>query len=249
MSLLALALPLLGFWLCLGLRLRSPPSRARMRDRTPRAWLLDGTGLFVQGWLVPLGAAWLGRHLWAPMVPAQSLAVGWIGGFLLNFVAMDLLYYLNHRLLHGLWPLHRVHHTAADMDVWVSARNTAWSTAFIVYPWVNSLFLHALDVPEGYLLGAALTATLDLWRHSGLEAPWAAKLGLVTPGHHAWHHSAEARDQNFGANWTVWDRLFGTFHDPGPAPLQLGVPTGLPAWKELLWPFGGTSETAPARET
>jgi hypothetical protein len=64
------------------------------------------------------------------------------------------------------------------MDVFVSARNTAWTTAFLVYPWASSLFLHVLDVRSGYLVGAALTAALDLWRHSGLDAPLAERLEL-----------------------------------------------------------------------
>ena len=48
---------------------------------------------------------------------------------------------------------------AARSDVWVTSRNTLWSVAFLVYPWAGSLFLHALDAPEGYRLGAALTAS------------------------------------------------------------------------------------------
>jgi sterol desaturase/sphingolipid hydroxylase (fatty acid hydroxylase superfamily) len=239
MSLLVLALPLLAFWACIAARWAAHPDRGPLAGRDARAWALDGAGLLVQGWLVPLGAAWLGRTLWAPVVPAGSLHAGWWGGLTISLVVVDLLYYLNHRMLHRLWPLHRVHHTATDMDVWVSARNTAWSTAFIVYPWANSFFLHALDVSEGFLLGTAITASLDLWRHSGLRGFGLERLGLVTPRQHAWHHSADRHDVNFGANWSVWDRCFGTFHDPGRDPEALGVATGLATWRELLWPFGG----------
>jgi sterol desaturase/sphingolipid hydroxylase (fatty acid hydroxylase superfamily) len=238
-ELLALALPLVAFWAFFGARMTRPDARRRFRGRDARAWALDATGLLAQGWVVPLGAGWLGRTLWAPLVPAGVLEVGWLGGLTISLVFVDLLYYLNHRVLHVAWPLHRVHHSAADMDVWVSARNTAWSTAFIVYPWANSLFLHVLDAPGGFLLGAAITASLDLWRHSGLPGMGLARLGLITPRQHAWHHGTERHDVNFGANWSWWDRLFGTFHDPGHDPTALGVPSGLSTWRELLWPFGG----------
>lgn len=239
LALASLLIPLVAFWACMAALLTRSTSRARMRSRSVRDWMLDGSGLLVQGWLVPLGGAWLGRVLWAPLVDAGSWKLGFVGGFLLSVVVVDLLYYLNHRLLHVLWPLHRVHHTAPDMDVWVSARNTAWTTAFIVYPWANSLAMHALDVPAGFVLGAALTAALDLWRHSGLEVSHVSRLGLITPRHHAWHHATERQDVNFGANWSWWDRAFGTFFDPGHAPVELGVATGLSAWRDLLWPFGG----------
>jgi sterol desaturase/sphingolipid hydroxylase (fatty acid hydroxylase superfamily) len=241
---IGLLLPLFAFWFCLaGVVLRAE-GRARMRARTAGEWTLDLVNLGVQGWAVPLGAAWLGRSVWAPLVPAGALPLGGVGGFLAALFAVDLLYYANHRLLHVLWPVHRVHHSAPAMDVWVTARNTAWTTAILVYPWAGSFFLHALDVPDGYLLGAALTAALDLWRHSPLDPPRRvaavlARVGLVLPRHHAWHHSATRHDVNFGANWSWWDRLFGTWHDPGHAPATIGAPTGLSTWRALLWPFGG----------
>ncbi len=239
-DLVALVIPLVGFWLCFGGLLARAEGRAGLRARTRGEWLLDGVNLGVQGWLVPLGAGWLGTHLWARVLPAGSLPLGAFGGFVVAFVGVDLLYYLNHRALHAVaWPIHAVHHAAPRMDVLVSARNTAWTTAFLVYPWASSLFLHVLDVRSGYLVGAALTAALDLWRHSGLDAPLAGRFGLVTPRLHAWHHAPEVQDRNFGANWTWWDRLFGTFHDPGTSPERVGIPTGLSTWRELVWPFPG----------
>lgn len=246
----ALLLPLVAFWACMAAMVLRAEGRARLGARTAREWVLDLAGLAVQGWAVPLGAAWLGRALWAPLVPAGSLPLGWAGGLLASLVVVDALYYGNHRLLHRLWPLHRVHHGAPAMDVWVTARNTLWTTPAIVYPWANSFFLHALDAPGGFVLGAAITAALDLWRHAPLDLPPAldaalARIGLVLPRHHAWHHARERHHHNFGANWSWWDRLFGTWRDPGGRPAEIGEPTGLSAWRELAWPFDGAP--GPAR--
>ena len=230
-----LLLPLVVFWACLAAVVSRKAGRAALRSRTQGDWWIDLVNLGVQGWAVPLGAGWLGSKLWAPILPAGGLHLGFVGGFVLAFVGVDALYYANHRLLHRLWPVHRVHHGAPAMDVWVTSRNTVWATALVVYPWAHACFLHLLDVPEGYLLGASATAALDLWRHSGLDMRVPA---LVTPRHHAWHHSRSHSHVNFGANWMIWDRLCGTAYDPGHMPAELGVPTGLSPLRQLLWPFG-----------
>lgn len=232
---------LLGFWALVAEHARDPERRRRLLGRGLGEWALDLVNLGVQGTLVPLGGAWLTAALWARVLPGGWLPLGWVGGFVLNVVGVDYLYYWNHRLLHRWWPVHRVHHSAPAMDVFVTSRNTVWATGLIVYLWVNGLFVHLLDDGRGFLFGAGLTALLDLWRHSTWELPVP---GLVRPSDHAWHHSADRHDVNFGANWTWWDRLHGTFWRPGEAPRRLGEPVPLPLWRQLLWPFGAAAPGA-----
>lgn len=224
------------FWALVAVVLADARRRARLGARTAAEWTLDLAGLLVQGTLVPLLATGLAWAAWSRLLPAGVLPVGWLGAFLLNVVAVDYLYYWNHRLLHRLWPVHAVHHSAPAMDVLVTSRNTLWASLLIVYVWVNGLLLHLVDEPAGYAAGVTLTAALDLWRHSPaqLDVP-----GLVQPRDHAWHHSADRHDVNFGANWTWWDRLHGTFFRPGPAPERLGAPVPLPLWRQLWWPWPG----------
>jgi sterol desaturase/sphingolipid hydroxylase (fatty acid hydroxylase superfamily) len=166
-------------------------------------------------------------------------------GFLLSFFIIDYFYYWNHRLLHSrqLWPVHQVHHSVREMDVVATSRNTAWSSLLILYVWVNGVALFLLAAPAGYAAGAALTAALDLWRHSEV-APRAGGvvdrlLGrvLMLPRQHAWHHATEEVAANYGANLCWWDRLHGTFVDRGAAPEKLGVTVALPLWRQLWWPF------------
>lgn len=147
---------------------------------------------------------------------------------MLNFVAVDYLYYWNHRLLHGpLWRWHAAHHTPRSMDVLITSRNTLWTPALIVYVWANALFLYLLADSRPYLAAVAVSSLLDVWRHSGLPSPGGI-LGrvLITPGDHAWHHSSRRHDKNFGANLKAWDRLHDTLHEPGRLPDSFGVPVG-----------------------
>jgi sterol desaturase/sphingolipid hydroxylase (fatty acid hydroxylase superfamily) len=57
------------------------------------------------------------------------------------------------------------------------------------------------------------------------------------PRDHAWHHADADEHGNFGANFTLWDRLHGTYLQRTQAPVKLGIPTKLPLWRALFWPF------------
>jgi sterol desaturase/sphingolipid hydroxylase (fatty acid hydroxylase superfamily) len=209
-------------------------------------WVLDLSGLCIQGLVIPALQLLVVYHLYQWLLPAAQgiLALPPLVGFLLSFVFVDYLYYWNHRLLHSrqLWSLHQVHHTVTQMDVLGTSRNTIWSSLFILYLWVHPLFLYALQNPTGYILGVTLTAILDLWRHSAIapdldcllarvSSPW-----LVLPQDHAWHH-AQTKGCNYGANLKLWDKLHGTYHQSDRAPETLGLQTNLTLVQQLFWPF------------
>lgn len=219
--------------------------RGWLASRTGPEWVLDGAGLLVQGIAVPLLQAWLVGQGLRWLVPGWEgvLAVPAWAAFALVFVGVDYAYYWNHRALHAraLWPLHRVHHASRTLDAWATSRNTLWTPLFIVYLWLNGALLFLTGQEAAILWAAGLSSALDLWRHGGkpLPAAWEglARLALVTPTDHAWHHSADLVDVNFGANLNVWDRLHGTYH-PAPAPPErLGVDVSPSLLHRLVWPF------------
>lgn len=224
---------------------RTPQGRSAYARRRLPDWTIDASGLFVQGVAVPfLETAVLYLALTKIFPGLQgSLAIPATAAFLLNFVLVDYAYYWNHRLLHkGLWRWHAVHHTAESLDVLVTSRNTLWSPLLIVYLWTNALFLFLLKDPSWYLASAALTAALDLWRHSpavpsrpGTLYRLLSKI-LITPDDHAWHHSESRTDCNFGANLKLWDKLHGTDHAPGIAPEKLGIELDWTWTQKLLLP-------------
>ena len=164
----------------------------------------------------------------------------WVA-FVVNFVVIDYAYYWNHRLLHGsaLWRWHAVHHTATEMDVLVTSRNTVWSHFLILYVWVNALAVFLLADPTAFVLAAAATAALDLWRHSEAGPGRLGRLlggVVITPAEHAWHHSATRAGCNFGANLAWWDRLHGTDYRPGGPPADLGLTLAWTPLQRLLAP-------------
>lgn|SRR6185436_14541749 len=195
-------------------------SGARFFAREPNAWLVDASGLVVQG-LIAAAFAWI------PYARGPIDLPFWLA-FAVSFAGVDYAYYWNHRLLHGaLWRWHAVHHTAPRLDVLVTSRNTLFTPLVIVYLWSSLAALLLLRDASGFLLGMSLTAALDLWRHSPLVPPPRIRRALsrlfITPHEHAWHHSRDRHDVNFGANFTLWDRLHGTFLDIDALPDHLGV--------------------------
>jgi sterol desaturase/sphingolipid hydroxylase (fatty acid hydroxylase superfamily) len=198
--------------------------------RSRGEWLIDGSGLLAQGAIATLFAA---------IAPRGRIELPFAVQVALSVVVVDYAFYWNHRLLHGaLWRWHAVHHTARRLDVLATSRNTLWAPLLLVYVWTTAAAVVLLRDPRGWLAGLSLTAALDLWRHSPLTLPAAARralsLVLITPQEHAWHHSTARCDVNFGANLSWWDRLHGTYDAPPEAPASLGVEIGGGTMRRLL---------------
>lgn len=233
-------LPLIAFVLLAWLDWRRRDPLAARYTRSDR--LLNLAGLGVQGLLVPLAGFLIATQLLATQLPglAGVLPLGWFGAFLLNFVFVDFLYYWQHRLFHRvpfLWALHRCHHASPTVDVWATSRNALAINFLFVYLLLNPLLGFLCDAPDGFFVGAGLTAALDLWRHS--RVPAFAGLGrlLVTPWHHHLHHSPDGAGANYGANFMLWDRCFGTAREASTYPRRYGLGAAPGAWRQFLFPW------------
>lgn len=235
-------LPLAAFFV-LALLEREVPDRLPQYAGADR-WL-NVAGLAIQGLAVPAAGYLLVTGVMTPAWPdhAGILRLGWWGAFVLNFVVIDALYYAEHRLFHhfdALWALHQCHHASPRLTIWATARNSLLINALFVYLLLNPLLGYLCDRPDGFYTAAALTAALDLWRHSRLPERWVQRWAgriLVTPLHHHFHHSPEGPAKNFGANLIVWDRIFGTAHEPSGYPSSYGS-QGAPApWRQFLFPW------------
>ncbi|MBE9068731.1 sterol desaturase family protein [Leptolyngbya cf. ectocarpi LEGE 11479] len=219
-------------------------SWGELRQKKRTDWILDTAGLWVQGLLIPLLQLTLLQTLYQQLIPAwqHSVQLHPVFAFALSFVAVDYLYYWNHRFLHSRWGwfAHQVHHTVSTMDVLGTSRNTLWSSFLIVYLWVHGLLIYLLADPSVYVLGVSLTAALDLWRHGRFGPQPRSQLyqwlsgWLILPQDHGWHHQGTAC--NYGANLKLWDRLHGTLHLSAQWPTTLGQPSHLPLWRQLLYP-------------
>ena len=161
---------------------------------------------------------WETAHRWGLVALLPAPASPWIK-YGLVFVALDLLDYVYHRIMHGvpnLWRFHLVHHTDQAVDA---------STTVREHPG-ESLVRGAFLILWTFILGASFEVLLmrqaaetvsAVLAHSAVRLP--SRIGhvlgwiFITPNLHHVHHHSELpyTDRNFGGVFSVWDRLFGTF--------------------------------------
>jgi sterol desaturase/sphingolipid hydroxylase (fatty acid hydroxylase superfamily) len=210
-------------------------------------WILDITGLFFQGVIIPALQILFVYKIYDFLLPNHQgmISLHPILAFSLSFILIDYIYYWNHRLFHSklLWSIHRVHHSVTQMDVMGTSRNTLWTSFLIIYLWVHPCFIYLLNDPSWYIFGASLTSGLDLWRHSiftpknnsflyHISSPW-----LILPQDHSWHHANENIYGNFGANFKLWDKIHGTYFASESITDKLGIELDFDLWKQLFLPF------------
>jgi sterol desaturase/sphingolipid hydroxylase (fatty acid hydroxylase superfamily) len=142
-----------------------------------------------------------------------------------GIVALDLLMYGLHRLQHAvplLWRFHVVHHSDVDVDA---------TTALRHHPG-ELLFNYAVASAAAGLLGLSTEAIAaygvfalgtQILQHGNLKllprTEHVLRLALITPAMHRLHHSRrpDEANANYGNLFSLWDRLFGSFHASTPA--------------------------------
>jgi sterol desaturase/sphingolipid hydroxylase (fatty acid hydroxylase superfamily) len=141
-------------------------------------------------------------------------------------VVADFGYYWVHRAMHTryVWCVHKWHHSPTYM-YWLAGMRASLPQEYLV------------NIP--YILAYPLLGNIDWWvwaaiaTHVGFKNDWQhmnvawrsswLEWIIVTPRYHHLHHSADPRHYvaNLGDLLTIWDRLFGTYVDPGTVPEEL----------------------------
>lgn len=170
--------------------------------------------------LIPAGA--IGAAFWAETnefgvlhVLNASTVVALVSGFLL----LDVAIYWQHRLFHRipwLWRLHRVHH--ADLDFDVSTGLRFHPIEILLSMLIKIAVVVAFGIPAiAVLIFEVVLNATSLFNHGNVALPrWLEKpvrMLIVTQEMHRIHHSQRPieTDSNFSFNFSVWDRLFGTY--------------------------------------
>jgi len=160
---------------------------------------------------------------------------------LLAVVVGDFAGYWRHRAQHSrwLWPAHAVHH---------SDRHLHWLSLERMHPVdrlgtaLDAIVLGSLGFPAWALLGNALVRHYYGYAIHA-DVPWTYGRGswiFNSPAMHRWHHAREITTGcNFATVFSVWDRMFGTYHQPGPCDVPLGIDdeTGEGALGQYAHPF------------
>ncbi len=175
------------------------------------------------------------------------------GKALLSLLLLDLLMYFWHRASHhfdGLWMFHKVHHNDPYLNV---------STAFrihivelLILTLVKTIFILVSGVSQVMVMTNETILTLFImFHHTNTSFSGEQRLGqvIIAPYLHRAHHSVERKehDTNFGAIFSIWDRILGTFAEYEPA--EIGIKNSSPQNFSGLIKFGFSAEKqVPAYE-
>lgn len=138
--------------------------------------------------------------------------------FILSFLFLDFVNYINHRLHHKipfLWRFHRLHHADHNIDSLTTFLHHPLEllTSFIITIALTAIF----DVPVIVLLVYGLIVGFhSAFTHFNILLPEriakVLKFVFITPNFHRTHHSLNIVEgnANFGILFVFWDYLFKT---------------------------------------
>ncbi len=135
--------------------------------------------------------------------------------WVIAFVALDFLFYWEHRIAHRVrlvWATHQAHHSSEYFN-FTTALRQKWNNSAGIVMWLP---LPLLGVPPALVFAVySLNLIYQFWIHTEHVGKLWSPIEFVfnTPSHHRVHHGSDADylDRNYGGTFIVWDRLFGTF--------------------------------------
>ncbi|MBI1240537.1 sterol desaturase family protein [Umezakia ovalisporum] len=160
--------------------------------------------------------------------PSLMEFMGWSGllslplgvRLFIAYILKDFSFYLTHWLKHvnnTFWLTHSWHHSI-DQLWWLAAQRESLTDVLLFK--VGFLSFPLLDIPPEIMVFVGIHYIVhDNWIH--LNVKWRSWMGVlewfyVTPRFHAVHHTQTgSHTKNLGALFTIFDRIFGTYVDPG----------------------------------
>ena len=129
---------------------------------------------------------------------------------------LDFMYYIWHKMNHNFdcfWRFHKIHHCDNALNTTTAFRIHIVEILSAALLKAGSIFLLGLNLSH-VAVYETLMMFFVLMHHANIELQgekWLGKLFIV-PYLHRTHHSTERRehDNNYGAVFSIWDRLFGT---------------------------------------
>jgi sterol desaturase/sphingolipid hydroxylase (fatty acid hydroxylase superfamily) len=159
---------------------------------------------------------------------------------IISILLLDLIIYFQHVIFHAfppLWRLHMIHHADLDIDVTTGLRFHPLEIILSQAIKIAAIILIGPPVLSVVLFEILLNGT-SMFNHGNIRIPVKIdrilRLIVVTPDMHRVHHSVVIREtnSNFGFNFPLWDRLFGTYR-PQPAAGHEKMVLGLSQFRDF----------------
>ena len=164
--------------------------------------------------------------------------IGW--SVLIGVLALDFSSWWVHWVMHRqplLWRFHLIHHSDSKVDVTTGLRHHPGDSMlrgvfFILFIFISGAPMYAVMIYQ------TLVVAFTAFTHANISLPvaidkWLSYL-LISPNMHKVHHHRlqPYTDTNYGAVFSIWDRLLGTFSHLPMQDIRYGIDRYYPAEKD-----------------
>jgi sterol desaturase/sphingolipid hydroxylase (fatty acid hydroxylase superfamily) len=164
--------------------------------------------------------------------------IGW--SVLIGVLALDFSSWWVHWVMHRqplLWRFHLIHHSDSKVDVTTGLRHHPGDSMlrgvfFILFIFISGAPMYAVMIYQ------TLVVAFTAFTHANISLPvaidkWLSYL-LISPNMHKVHHHRlqPYTDSNYGAVFSIWDRLLGTFSHLPMQDIRYGIDRYYPAEKD-----------------
>jgi len=138
---------------------------------------------------------------------------------IIGVLALDFSSWLIHLVMHKvkpLWRFHLIHHSDNNVDVTTGLRHHPGDSLLRGIAFLLLIFISGAPV-YSVMIYQTLLVLATAFTHANISLPKnldkALSFILVSPNMHKVHHHWKQpfTDSNYGAVFSIWDRLFGTF--------------------------------------
>ncbi|WP_346237481.1 sterol desaturase family protein [Niabella insulamsoli] len=162
------------------------------------------------------------------------------GAIIIGMLALDFSSWLVHWVMHKnayLWRYHLIHHSDNKVDVTTGLRHHPGDSLlrgifFILLIFVSGAPMYSVMIYQ------TLVVITTAFTHANISLPPVLDKGLsyvfVSPNMHKVHHHWKQpyTDSNYGAVFSIWDRMFQTFTTLHPSKIKYGLDKYYPNEKD-----------------
>ena len=153
------------------------------------------------------------------------------GCIIIGVLALDFSSWLVHLIMHKnafLWRYHLIHHTDNNVDVTTGLRHHPGDSLlrgifFLILIFVSGAPMYSVMIYQ------TLVVVATAFTHANISLPSKIDKALsyifISPNMHKVHHHWKLpyTDTNYGAVFSIWDRLFSTFSTLEPSKIRYGL--------------------------
>ena len=135
---------------------------------------------------------------------------------LLDLVGAYLVHFIEHKVP-WMWKFHVVHHSDVNVDVTTGLRHHQGETVFRILFTILGIYVSGASIGI-VMLYQSISVLFAHITHANIGLPRSLDIVIsyvfVTPNMHKVHHHFQLplTDKNYGNIFSIWDRIFGTYH-------------------------------------